>query len=69
VRVQGAVRLSAVIGKDGMVREITLISGHPLLVQAAMRAAKQFLYQPTYLNGQAVEVDTVIDVRFHLTSF
>ena len=68
VRVQGTVRLNAVIGKDGTVREITLISGHPLLVQAAMRAARQFMYQPTYLNGQAVEVDTVIDVRFHLTS-
>ena len=69
VRVQGAVRLNAVIGKDGMVREITLISGHPLLVQAAMRAAQQFMYRPTYLNGQAVEVETVIEVRFHLTSF
>lgn len=68
VRVQGTVRLNAIIGKDGTVREITLISGHPLLVQAAMRAVRQFMYQPTYLNGQAVEVDTVIDVRFHLTS-
>jgi protein TonB len=66
-RVQGTVRLNAVIGKDGMVREITLISGHPLLVQAAMQAARQFIYRPTYLNGQAVEVDTVIDVQFHLT--
>ncbi len=52
-----------------MVREITLMSGHPLLVQAAMRAARQFMYQPTYLNGEAVEVDTVIEVQFHLTSF
>ena len=69
VRVQGAVRLNAVVGKDGMVREITLISGHPLLVQAAMRAARQFMYRPTYLNGEAVEVDTVIEVQFHLTSF
>jgi protein TonB len=69
VRAQGAVRLNAVIGKDGIVREITLISGHPLLVQAAMRAAGQFMYRPTYLNGQAVEVDTVIEVQFHLTSF
>ncbi len=68
VRVQGTVRFSAIIGKDGTVREITLISGHPLLVNAAMRAVRQFMYQPTYLNGQAVEVDTVIDVRFHLTS-
>jgi protein TonB len=68
VRVQGAVRLNAVIGTDGMVREITVISGHPLLVQAAMQVARQFMYRPTYLNGQAVEVDTVINVLFHLKS-
>jgi protein TonB len=68
VRVQGAVRLNAVVGKDGVVREITLVSGHPLLVRAAMQAAQQFMYRPTFLNGQAVEVDTVIVVQFHLTS-
>jgi protein TonB len=67
-RVQGVVQLNAVIGKDGMVREITLISGHPLLVEAAIQAARQFTYRPTYLNGQAVEVDTVIIVQFHLSS-
>jgi protein TonB len=68
-RVQGAVQLNAVIGKDGMVQEITLISGHPLLVEAAMQAARQFRYRPTYLNGLAVEVDTVINVQFRLNSF
>jgi protein TonB len=62
------VQLNAVIGKDGMVREVTLISGHPLLVEAAMQAARQFMYRPTYLNGQAVEVDTVINIHFHLRS-
>jgi protein TonB len=67
-RVQGAVRLNAVIGTDGMVREITVISGHPLLVQAAMQAARQFMYRPTYQNGQAVEVKTEINVLFHLES-
>jgi protein TonB len=67
-RVQGAVQFNAVIGKDGMVREIILISGPPLLVEAAMHAARQFIYRPTYLNGQAVEVDTVIIVHFHLNS-
>jgi protein TonB len=67
-RVQGVVQLNAVIGKDGMVREITLVSGHPLLVEAAMQAARQFTYRPTYLNGQAVEVDTIINVQFHLRS-
>lgn len=68
-RVQGVVQLNAVIGKDGMVQEITLISGHPLLVEAAIQAARQFRYRPTYLNGLAVEVDTVINVQFRLNSF
>jgi len=67
-RIQGVVRLNAVIGKDGTVRDLTLISGQPLLVPAAIQAVQQFMYQPTYLNGQPVEVETEIDVQFHLTS-
>jgi protein TonB len=62
------VRFNAVIGEDGRVRNLTLISGQPLLVPAAMQAVEQFMYQPAYLNGQPVEVETEIDVQFHLTS-
>jgi protein TonB len=40
------------------------MSGHPLLVQAALDAVKQWLYKPTLLNGDAVEVDTTITVTF-----
>ena len=65
-RIQGTVVLQAVIGKDGTVQNLRLISGHPMLVQAAMDAVKQWLYKPYYLNGEAVEVDTTINVNFTL---
>jgi TonB family protein len=66
-RISGVVRLNAVIGKDGTVENLTVISGHPLLVPSAMQAAKQWVYQPTLLNGQAVEVATQIEVNFSLS--
>lgn len=65
-RIQGTVRLHAIIGKDGTVKELTLESGHPLLVQAALDAVRQWRYDPTLLNGEPVEVDTTIDVIFTL---
>jgi serine/threonine-protein kinase len=64
--VQGVVRLDAVIGKDGTIQDLKVISGHPLLINAAMDAVKNWRYQPTLLNGQPVEVDTEIDVNFAL---
>jgi len=65
-RIQGTVRLHAIIGTDGHVEELEVISGHPLLVQAAMEAARKWRYAPTTWNGQPVEVDTTIDVIFFL---
>lgn len=66
-RIQGTVRFNAIIGKDGTIQNLTLISGHPLLVPAAQEAVKQWLYRPTLLNGEPVEVATVIDVNFTLS--
>ncbi len=66
-RVQGVVRMAALIGKDGTIRELHLISGPPLLVNAAMQAVSKWRYQPTLLNGEPVYVDTEIDVNFTLT--
>ena len=66
-RIQGVVQLSATIAKDGAVRNLEVIGGHPLLVQAAMDAVRQWVYQPTLLNGQPVEVITQIDVNFTLS--
>lgn len=65
-RIQGTVRFSAVIGKDGSVVNLQLISGHPLLVGPAQEAVKQWVYKPTLLNGAPVEVVTQIDVNFTL---
>jgi TonB family protein len=64
--IQGVVQLSATIAKDGTVRNPEVISGHPMLVQAALDAVRQWVYQPTLLNGQPVEVVTQIDVSFTL---
>ena len=63
-RIQGNVVLHAIIDKDGKVAQLEVISGHPLLVQAALDAVKQWRYKPTLLNGDPVEVDTTITVTF-----
>ncbi len=66
-RVQGTVKFQAIIGKDGTIQNLQLLSGHPLLVPAATDAVKQWLYRPTLLNGEPVEVVTQIDVNFTLS--
>lgn len=65
-RVQGTVRLEAVIAADGRIQNLKLLSGHPLLVKAALEAVARWRYQPTLLNGEPVEVLTEIDVNFSL---
>ena len=65
-RIQGTVRLDAVISKDGSIQNLKVISGHPLLVRAALETVQRWRYQPTLLNGDAVEVATEIDVNFTL---
>src|SRR6202171_545933 len=65
-RISGTVRLHALISKSGTVESLEGISGHPLLVRAAMDAVQQWRYKPTLLNGEPVEVDTTIDVIFSL---
>lgn len=66
-RVEGVVALQAVIGKDGSIQNLRVISGHPLLTAAALEAVKQWRYKPYFLNGEAVEVETQIVVNFLLT--
>jgi len=65
-RVQGTVRLEAIIAKDGSVESLHVLSGPPLLISSAMQAVARWRYQPTLLNGAAVEVSTEIDVNFTL---
>jgi TonB family protein len=65
-RIQGDVVLNAVITKDGNVTDLRVISGHPLLVQAAMDAVRKWKYQTTLLDGNPVEVEMTITVHFAL---
>jgi periplasmic protein TonB len=64
--IQGTVRFTALIAKDGTVQNLQLISGHPVLVQAAADAVKRWVYRPTLLNGEPTEVITQIEVNFTL---
>lgn len=67
-RVQGEVVLSAVISVNGDIENLQLVSGHPMLVPAALTAVKQWKYKPYLLNGQPTEVETTITVIFTLSS-
>jgi protein TonB len=66
MRLEGTVRLHAIIGIDGAVRDLEVESGHPLLAKAAWEAVRQWRYRPTRLNGEPVEVETTIAVVFEL---
>jgi protein TonB len=65
-RISGIVRLIGTIGKDGAIRNLQLVSGHPMLARAALEAVRQWVYKPTLLNGNPVEVIAPIEVRFTL---
>jgi periplasmic protein TonB len=65
-RIQGQVVLQAVIGKQGSIENLRVVSGHPMLVPAAIDAVRQWLYRPYVLNGEPVEVETQITVNFSL---
>lgn len=65
-RIQGTVQLEALIATDGTIKGLKVVSGHPLLVHAALEAVERWRYRPTLLNGQTVEVETEIDVNFSL---
>jgi protein TonB len=67
-RISGTVHFTAIIGRDGTIQNLQLISGHPLLVPAAREAVIQWVYRPTMLNGEPVEVITQIDVNFTLSN-
>jgi len=67
-RVQGDVILQAIIDKDGNIKDLQLISGHPMLVPSAIEAVKQWRYKPYQLNGSPVEVETTVTVIFRLSA-
>jgi periplasmic protein TonB len=64
--IQGDVVLAATIGRDGRIENLHVVSGHPLLAQAALDAVRQWRYRPYMLGTEAVEVETQVTVRFRL---
>ena len=65
-RVQGAVVLSVVISREGAVENVAVVSGNPLLNEAAIAAVRQWRYRPQVMNGQAVAVQSTVTVNFTL---
>jgi protein TonB len=66
-RVQGIVVLSAMISREGKIENLQVVSGHPMLVQSAIDAVRQWRYRPYYLNNEPVEVETQVTVNFTLS--
>jgi len=63
---EGRVELHAIIATDGTIQSLQVVSGDILFIESAKAAVLQWRYRPTYLNGQAVEVDTTITVVYTL---
>jgi protein TonB len=63
-RIQGTVVVDAVIDEKGNVVQARAVSGHPLLIDAALKAVLQWKYEPTSLNGQPVSVELQVQVHF-----
>lgn len=63
---EGTVRIHAIIGRDGSVEHLQVVSGICSLSRSAVKAVRHWRYSPTLLNGKPVEVDTTIDVIYSL---
>ena len=63
---QGSVQLSVVIGRDGKVTEVSYLGGDLVFAESAIAAVRQWVYRPTLLNGEPVEVATQVEVNFRL---
>jgi periplasmic protein TonB len=65
-RISGTVVLAATISKTGTIENLHVVSGHPMLVNAAMDAVRQWRYKPFLLSGEPTEVETTIQVNFSM---
>ncbi len=66
MRLSGRVELRAIISTNGSIQSLEVFSGSPLFFQSALIAVRQWRYRPTILNGQPVEVETIITVIYHI---
>ena len=67
MKVQGSVVLQALVGRDGLIQDLRVLSGPAILSSAAQEAVKQWRYKPYFLNGEPVEVETQVTVKFVLS--
>ena len=65
-KIQGAVVLDVRIGRDGAIQDVKLVSGQPLLADAAIAAVKQWRFKPRVLKGQPVEMQTRVTLNFRM---
>lgn len=66
IRRQGRIELSALIATDGTIQSLHVVSGDPMFYESALAAVRQWIYKPTYLNGQPVQIETNITVIYTL---
>lgn len=62
--IHGDVVLRALVGKDGHVKSVEKISGNPVLAKAAIKAVRQWVYEPTRIHGRPVDVHLTVTVSF-----
>ena len=65
-KIQGVVLIDAVLDEKGQVVEANVVSGHPLLIQAALDTVREWRYEPTYLNNEPISVALIVEVTFVL---
>jgi periplasmic protein TonB len=68
MKVQGSVILQALIGRDGLIQDLHVVSGPPILASAAQEAVKQWHFKPHYLGEEAVETEARITVNFTIST-
>jgi protein TonB len=61
---EGRVELRAIIGTDGTIQSLQIVSGDPIFLRSALEAVQQWQYKPTILNGQPVEIETYVTVIY-----
>jgi len=66
-RVQRDVKIDAILDEQGNVIDMKVVSGHPLLYQAAVDALRKWNYEPTYLNDRPIAVELIATITFQLS--
>jgi protein TonB len=68
MKVQGAVTLQALIGRDGLIQDLHVLSGPPILANAALEAVRQWHFKPHYQGAETVETEAKITVNFTIST-